>query len=374
MAGRIDIGGLLGDNADQTPYQAPSWDSFDDQCNPDVAFDFAWTMSDIYKAKDMPHVDGLDCGTLLVQQLGDCHEHRCMKEWYQQSNNITVTKYAFELNEIFNYDNIRTKFPDFQMHLFGHSPDTGNPWDFYPLPWSEKTREAAVFGFDGGFYPLRTTVTEHLRKLEKDSSLPASPISRHPHPGYTVHIPDEVRNNPLETYTLGHETYTTHRALREDFAGGMRKSQICVFDSSLERKLIRKYAQAFLSGCVVAGDLPTEHEEELEKFTIKLEPGWKIERIHWELEKYLAQPEKLHQMALDGFAYAREHLTGTSKITDMLRLVDSHRAGHRGYDRKYRPTSVNWQLATGLAYADRLSESFSFSNRCRTYWVNAQRP
>jgi len=72
-----------------------------------------------------------------------------------------------------------------------------------------------------------------------------------------------------------------------------------------------KYAQAFLSGCVVAADLPTEHEEALERFTIPLNPNWPIERIHKELELYLSQPEKLQQMALDALVYARRHLTTT---------------------------------------------------------------
>lgn len=349
VAGRIDIR----DNSGEEKWTPPTWDySMDGRCNPEVRFDLVWTMSDIYKADDMPHVDALDCGSLLVQQLGDCHEHRCLKEWYHQSNNITVTKYAFELPEIFEFDQIRDRFPSFNMGLFGHSPDTANEWDFYPVRWAEKTAKAAIFGFDGGFYPLRTTVTSYLQKAEEDTSLPPSPITRHPHPGYTVNFPEKYREHPMETYEVGHETYAPHRALREDFANGMRHSQICVFDASLERKMIRKYAQAFLSGCVVAGDIPTEHEEALSKFMIHLEPTWNIERIHEELYKYLAQPEKLHQMALDGLVYARKHLTSTAKITDMLRLVDAHRAGHRGYD-----------------------QSFSFSNRCRTYWADdSQRP
>jgi hypothetical protein len=150
-------------------------------------------------------------------------------------------------------------------------------------------------------------------------------IGRHGHPGYTVGVPDEAKQHPLETYAKGHELYAKHESLREDFARGMREAKICVFDASLERKLIRKvgstcqyarlcslqYAQALLSGCVIAGDLPTEHEEDLERFVIKLKPSWSIERIEEEIQKFLDQPDKLHQMALDGMIYARQHLTTT---------------------------------------------------------------
>ncbi|KAL1413682.1 hypothetical protein Q8F55_001461 [Vanrija albida] len=339
----------------QVPFQAPTWKHFDDECNSVVKYDIVWTFSDIYKASDMAHVDALDCGALLVQQLGDCHEHRCMKEWYPQANNITLTKYAFELEEIFNYDNVRKHYPNFTMGLFGHSPDTGNEWDFYPTAWAAKRNKAMIFGYDGSFYPIRTTITDNLNRLRDDPHRSDSEalVGRHQHPGYTVGIPESARTTPLETYQLGHETYKTHRALRADFGRGMREAQICVFDSSLERKMIRKYAQAMLSGCVLATDLPTEHEEALSKFTIPLEPSWSIDQIERQLQKFLDDPARLHQMALDAFAYARKHLTTTSKVSSVLALADSYRAGARGYD-----------------------HAFGFSSRCRAYWSgdDAQRP
>ncbi len=55
--------------------------------------------------------------------------------------------------------------------------------------------------------------------------------------------------------------------------------------------------------------LPTEHEEALRGFTIELKPTWGIEWDHLELEKYLADPQRLHQMAMDAFVYARQQLT-----------------------------------------------------------------
>lgn len=120
-----------------------------------------------------------------------------------------------------------------------------------------------------------------------------------------------------------HEYYAQHERLREDFAAGMRTSRICVFDASLERKMIRKYAQAFLSGCVVvschqaawtnhqAGDLPTEHETALSKFMIVLKPSWDIERINREIQWHLDRPEVMQRKALEAFAYARRYLTNT---------------------------------------------------------------
>ena len=72
-----------------------------------------------------------------------------------------------------------------------------------------------------------------------------------------------------------------------------------------------QYAQALLSGCVVAGDIPTEHEPQLSSFMIKLQPSWSIERIESEIQQHLDDPERLQQMALEGFIYARRYLTAT---------------------------------------------------------------
>ncbi|WVQ79250.1 hypothetical protein IAT38_001346 [Cryptococcus sp. DSM 104549] len=324
----------------------PAWrEEVPEECS-DVRFDVVMTISNIYKETD-PHLDALDCGALMVQQIGDCHELRCTYEWYPQSNNITLSKYAFELPELFAYNKVKERYPEWEMGLFGHSPDTGNEWDFWPVPWSEKTGDVRIFGFDGSFYPIRTTVTDYLRDLKPDS--PPSIITRHPHPGYTVSVPQEARDTPLETYEPNHAYYQTHLKLREDFAKGMREAKICLFDASLERKMIRKYAQALLSGCVVAADLPTEQESALSKFVIPLKSTWPIDRINSALQYYLDRPDVLQQMAVDGLVYARQHLTTTNKISHVLEMADHYRQGSRGYEFPY-----------------------GFSMRCRAYWGNQE--
>ncbi|WVN86840.1 uncharacterized protein L203_102014 [Cryptococcus depauperatus CBS 7841] len=322
----------------------PDWlSSVPMECS-DVRFDVVLTISNIYRETD-PHLDFLDCGALMVQQLGDCHSLRCTSEWYPQSNNITLSKYAFELPELFEYNKVKKMYPDWEMGLFGYSPDTGNEWDFYPIPWHEKTTDAKVFGFDGSFYPIRTTVTNFLRNLPTNQQ---PLISRHPHPGYTVTVPQEVRDNPLETYEQNHESYKTHIQLRSFFAKGMREAKVCVFDASLERKMIRKYAQAFLSGCVVASDLPTEQETAISKFIIPLKSTWNINQINSAIQYYIDRPELLQQMAIDAMVYARQYLTTTNKISHILEMADHYREGSRGYEFPY-----------------------GFSIRCRAYWSDS---
>lgn len=86
-------------------------------------------------------------------------------------------------------------------------------------------------------YPIRTTVTDYTRDDEHAT------IHRHEHPGYTISVPELAWSSPLETYTKSHEYYEKHELLREDFAKGMREAKICVFDASLERKMIRKVSR-----------------------------------------------------------------------------------------------------------------------------------
>jgi len=83
-------------------------------------------------------------------------------------------------------------------------------------------------------------VTDRHNDHNRDNSLPEPLVKHHQHPGYTVGTDPSLFENRLETYTPGHWSYETHRRLREDFAKGMREARICVFDSSIERKLIRK--------------------------------------------------------------------------------------------------------------------------------------
>ena len=45
------------------------------------------------------------------------------------------------------------------------------------------------------------------------------------------------------------------------FVNRLQESKICMFDSTIIRKSIAQFYEAFLAGCVVASDLPYEMEE-----------------------------------------------------------------------------------------------------------------
>lgn len=123
-----------------------------------------------------------------------------------------LSRYAFELNEIFTYDRVTEHFPGHLMHLYGHSPDAvsisrrgddysafllssadtrsvlvfvgqvrlpsvfcsisvgsndplNSEWEFYPLnSWLDKKQDAVLFGDDeGSLFPLRTNVSRAIK-------------------------------------------------------------------------------------------------------------------------------------------------------------------------------------------------------------------
>lgn len=142
------------------------------------------------------------------------------QDWFPYQSNVTLSRYAFELNEVFTYDRITKNFPGMQMHLFAHSPDAVCPTfpPFAPVAAltdlglhlrptlgtstlsQTGTRRSAMLcfsgallcrcsrkivaltsgtsslRFEGSFYPLRTTISAGIRDGK-------SFIKRHDHPG-----------------------------------------------------------------------------------------------------------------------------------------------------------------------------------------------
>lgn len=48
---------------------------------------------------------------------------RLLQDWFPYQSNITLSRYAFELTDVFTHERIMKNFPGMDMHLFAHSPD-----------------------------------------------------------------------------------------------------------------------------------------------------------------------------------------------------------------------------------------------------------
>ncbi len=61
----------------------------------------------------------------------------------------SVTKYQFEMLDVFSPQVLAREFPRLRMPLFGYSADSANEFDFYPIDWGAKVENAVAFGFTG---------------------------------------------------------------------------------------------------------------------------------------------------------------------------------------------------------------------------------
>lgn len=112
----------------------------------------------------------------------------------------------------------------------------------------------------------------------------------------------------------------------------MRYTKICVFDASAERKSIRKFNEAFLSGCVVASDIPSEMEDQVFKdAVIELHQGMTEEDINDVLQEALQDLDNLQRMAVKAFKLARQHFSCKHKVDRLLEVVARYKRGEVGY-------------------------------------------
>lgn len=90
--------------------------------------------------------------------------------------------------------------------------------------WPHLKRSSLTFfvGLRFSFYPIRTTITNALKQSAKSGT----DIKWHPHPGYSISRPEDVK--APEFYPKKSPLHETHRELRADFAAGMRNTKICV--------------------------------------------------------------------------------------------------------------------------------------------------
>ena len=117
----------------------------------------------------------------------------------------------------------------------------------------------------------------------------------------------------------------------KEWAAGMRETKICVFDSSAERKTIRKFNEAFLSGCVVASDIPHEMEHVFRGVVIELSDSMSESEIDKILGDALADPERLAEMALEAHKRARVYFNCRNKVDKLLQVASKYMDGEKGY-------------------------------------------
>ena len=259
------------------------------------------------------------CGkTLQIHEFGDCNFRGCFNE-YNQFGNITIGRYANEIMAIFNQETMKNK----SMHLFAHNPDCANEKIFFSNRFEDRKQAAVVFGaISDTWYPLRYKIFHGIKKGKIKANI-------YEHPGYNF-LPNNVDEIP-KVYIRNSAFLRNHRQQQIDYANAMKDSKICIFDSSIMKKAIRKFMEASLAGCVVASDIPLDLYPDLSKFIIELDASQSEEEIDNTIQYYLNNPHLLKQKATMAQNFALQHFTCKSKFDRIILFDREYRKGRRGY-------------------------------------------
>jgi hypothetical protein len=265
-----------------------------------------------------------------IHEIGDCNHEFCHAN-YRAEPQIISLRYAHEIIDMFYKKDFQLSRENAQ--LFAHIPDCANRQHFYPLvDYESKTRKATLFGSTWApFYPIRAKIAHGIQKnkiktatifyhvgysmMEKLNQLSAEEI-------------EYARRHPLNTSTAHYHLYAQNP---KEFGKAMRESWICIFDSSIIRKTIRKYMEAMLSGCAIAGDIPFDFPDEYKDIIIPLDANWTYVKIDHVLQTHLDNKEDLVNRIERGLALARSEFICEKKVDRILNVVDGYRSGWRGY-------------------------------------------
>ena len=233
---------------------------------------------------------------LLIEELGDCHGGECV--WASiPTANITTENYGFQLlHNFYPHNSTNPK-------MYAHNPHCANPKEVQPLPWKAKQNVARLFGSTSAhLYPLRSRVEAGIA----DGTIQAH---QYFHPGYG--------NRSVNAY--------------QDYVQALQHSKICIFDSSIVKKAIRKFMEAFMSGCVVASDLPHEMRDLIKDNIIELDEADNATIIANKISLAMADQQMLRAKAARSIEVAMSYWTCAHKLDRLLYFASEYSRGFRGY-------------------------------------------
>ena len=176
-------------------------------------------------------------------------------------------------------------------------------------------------------YPVRAAAQEAIKKgLIRFGS-------QRNHPGYVNDAKfGSDRSIAREKYDPRAQHTAEIRRQYSNYRDEMSRTSICIFDASIVRKMIRKYAEAMMSGCVIAADLPYEMWHELEDVIIKLPHRASAKEVA-KIINTANSPSNQHRLEYmaRGAAYlAHRHLTCEARVDRLYHSIRAYENGRRG--------------------------------------------
>ena len=235
-------------------------------CNLSKHFDIIYVahtrFDDLIALPSCPHHASWQQPT-VVYEFGDCHDvdgsqridasapGSCTKK-LPPAADVVLARYGHELLSLFlpMPRHLRDK-----PRLYMGSLDCAPPLMHPRLPDAERTEVALIGSASRKWYPLRFSVHEAIKQ-----GLVTNGTTRKHKGTFTFKVrPGAKRDEARVAYDGPQHGALYLRQMREqyeEYAKQLGRARICVFDSVIPRKMIRKYAEALMSGCVVAADVP----------------------------------------------------------------------------------------------------------------------
>ena len=229
--------------------------------------------------------EGLDlrrpkCHTVYTYELGDCHGFQCHDQ-YSLGAQVVSFRYSNVPIELFLHERLvpAGAAGSARSQLLVHNPDCANSAVFHPLEEDGSQEEQnGIVLFGKADLPYLYPTRHRLLHLIRTGALADLNASVYAHPGYNIAAPglddgdagDAAPSPPVTGYDPMSPLTAKHRATRDAYASAMRRARICVFGSSVVKKAIRKFPEAFFSGCVVASDVPHDMHDDIRRVIIPL--------------------------------------------------------------------------------------------------------
>ncbi|KAJ3070916.1 hypothetical protein HDU98_006052 [Podochytrium sp. JEL0797] len=343
----------------------PGWPSYNPSLTPtqNILDAFPTTPFDVIYTKTWHH-NITSPTAVVIHGTGDCHSHKCVRDEYFPTFADAVTfRYAglvLEFGRVEQWDkreaervrkletpvgmseeerNARKQ----PMPFFFHSPDCADEEVMHPIhahggvvtgqeKWEDSRPNLIrlIGNTKKGLYPLRAKVKDAIKAGKiQDAKV-------YEHVGYVLDAGKKLAGpqwggGEVGLFDAMDPDVAHHRKNQKAWSKVLATTQICVFDASIVKKAIRKFQESFLSGCVVASDVPYEMQDVFKDVMIPLSVDMTVDEINDTLQTYLQDKERLRWMAMEAFRRARAQWTCRNKVDRLLEAAEMVASGQRGY-------------------------------------------
>ncbi|KAI9136184.1 hypothetical protein BKA69DRAFT_1105704 [Paraphysoderma sedebokerense] len=242
----------------------------------------------------------------------ECYDGRCGN--YIEWNNASIFQLAY-MTDMSHYKQQSSR------RVIKHSPHGADPRIFYKSPKSHRNIEVLLAGSTSTLYPLR----RRWKKLIDEGGIRGTIFH---HSGYFPISFSEIKVD--EDWSEKEERFLQDRRIQvEKYADAMKRSLICVMDSSIYRYSLMKYVEATMAGCLIIADIPYDNPDMFRQFVVEVHEDDSDELLKQKVEYYLTHPEERIARVLRGQNLVRS-FTWDVSIDRLIEAANDFKKGNYG--------------------------------------------